>query len=172
MKKLFPYILILLLVGCRTWPPTPTIVASSQTIERDTTEQTRIEVKKIAEPDSATYRALAECDENNRLLINAIDSINGSRIQANLKITEDPVTGGAIIDFTCREDSLMAEIEHRDRIIRELETNTNTVEKIVEKPLTDWQSFCLVLGKIAFALVVLSIIILIAFKICKYLIKR
>lgn len=172
MKKLFPYILILLLVGCRTWPPTHTIVASSQTIERDTTEQTRIEVKKIAEPDSATYRALAECDENNRLLINAIDSINGSRIQANLKITEDPVTGGAIIDFTCREDSLMAEIEHRDRIIRELETNTNIVEKIVEKPLTDWQSFCLVLGKIAFALVVLSIIILIAFKICKYLIKR
>lgn len=171
MKKLFPYILILLLVGCRTWPP-PTIVASSKTIERDTTEQTRIEEEKVAEPDSTAYRALAECDENNRLLINIIDSINGSRIQANLKITEDPETGGAIIDFTCREDSLMAEIEHRDRIIRELETNTNTVEKIVEKPLTEWQSFCLVLGKIAFALVVLSIIILIAFKICKYLIKR
>ena len=172
MKKLLPYILILLLVGCRTWPPTPSVIASNTVIERDTTEDTRIEERKVADADSAAYRALAECDENNRLLINALDSINGSRIKANLKITEDPKTGGAIIDFTCREDSLMAEIEHRDRVIRELEKNTNIVEKIVEKPLTEWQSFCMVLGKISFALVILSIVILIVIKICKRLIKR
>lgn len=170
MKKSFIYILILLLIGCTT--QRPPVIASSTTIERDTTEQTRIERKKVAEPDSAAYRALAECDENNRLLINALDSINGSRIKTNLKITEDPKTGGAILDFTCREDSLMAEIEHLDRIIRELETNTNTVEKLVEKPLTEWQSFCMVLGKISFALIILSIIILIALTICKRLIKR
>ena len=103
MKRIYWTLIVLLLFGCNTPKP---IVTSDINVTREITEESRIEERKVAEPDSALIRALAQCDENNQLLITTLDSVNGSRIQANLQTTQTE-DGGVIFDFQCKEDSLL-----------------------------------------------------------------
>ena len=166
MKRIYWTLIVLLLFGCNTPKP---IVTSDINVTREITEESRIEERKVAEPDSALIRALAQCDENNQLLITTLDSVNGSRIQANLQTTQTE-DGGVIFDFQCKEDSLIAEIEVRDRTIRELREEKKTVPVPIE--LSKWETFCLVLGKISVAIVIMSILIFIIYRVCKIYIKK
>ena len=166
MKRIYWTLIVLLLFGCNTPKP---IVTSDINVTREITEEPRIEERKVAEPDSALIRALAQCDENNQLLITTLDSVNGSRIQANLQTTQTE-DGGVIFDFQCKEDSLIAEIEVRDRTIRELREEKKTVPVPIE--LSKWETFCLVLGKISVAIVIMSILIFIIYRVCKIYIKK
>lgn len=168
MKRIYWTLIVLLLFGCNTPKP---IVTSDINVTREITEEPRIEERKVAESDSALIRALAQCDENNQLLITTLDSVNGSRIQANLQTTptED---GGVVFDFQCKEDSLIAEIEVRDRTIRELREEKKTVPVPVPIELSKWETFCLVLGKISVAIVIMAILIFIIYRVCKIYIKK
>ena len=158
---------MLLFFGCSTPKP---IITSDINVTREITEEPRIVERKVAEPDSALIRALAQCDENNQLLITALDSVSGSRIQTTLQTT--PTEGGVILDFQCKEDSLVAEIEVRDRTIRELREEKKTIEVPVPIPLSKWETFCLVLGKIAVAIVTIVILIFIIYKVCKTYMRK
>ena len=136
MKCIYWILIVLLFLGCSTPKP---IITSDINVTREITEEPRISEYKVAEPDSALIRALAQCDENNQLLITALDSVNGSRIQASFQAT--PTNDGIILDFQCKEDSLVAEIEVRDRTIRELREEKKTIEVPVPIPLST-KSFC------------------------------
>ena len=167
MKCIYWILIVLLFLGCSTPKP---IITSDINVTREITEEPRISEYKVAEPDSALIRALAQCDENNQLLITALDSVNGSRIQASFQAT--PTNDGIILDFQCKEDSLVAEIEVRDRTIRELREEKKTIEVAIPIPLSKWETFCLVLGKITIAIVTMVILIFIIYRVCKIYIKR
>ncbi len=167
MKCIYWILIVLLFLGCSTPKP---IITSDINVTREITEEPRISEYKVAEPDSALIRALAQCDENNQLLITALDSVNGSRIQASFQAT--PTNDGIILDFQCKEDSLVAEIEVRDRTIRELREEKKTIEVPIAIPLSKWETFCLVLGEIVVTIVTIVILIFIIYRVCKTYIRK
>lgn len=166
--KRFLFLVPLLLVACRTPQPLQTdTVREVRIVERDT-------LITIA-PDSAAVRALLDCDSTNQVILRQLCTRNGTRISATatllspLKGETEGVLGG-VFSIVCHEDSLSREICLRDSIITTLRTEQRTIE--VPAPLTRWQSFCLVLGQITFALLATALLTLITLFICKFLIKH
>ena len=172
MKRLLFLILPLLLTACRT----------PHTLQTDTTREVRIVERDTLitlAPDSATVRALLECDSTNQVILRQLSTRNGNRISATATLLSpskgEPEGGlgevfGGVLSVVCHEDSLSREICLRDSIITTLRTEQRTIE--IPAPLTRWQSFCLVLGQITFALLTTALLTLIIFFICKFLIKH
>lgn len=161
MKRTCLFLILLLLAACRT----------TQTLQTDTTREVRIVERDTLitiAPDSATVRALLDCDSTNQVILRRLETRNGTRIAATAKTTES--TGSLLLSVDCHEDSLSRELRLRDSIITTLRTEQRTVE--VPAALTRWQSFCLVLGQITFALLATAFLTLIIFIICKFLIKH
>lgn len=165
MKRSYLFLILLLLVACRTPQPLQTdTVREVRIVERDT-------LITIA-PDSATVRALLECDSTNQVILRQLCTRNGTRIAATATLlSPSPKRGtGGVFSIVCHEDSLSREICLRDSIITTLRTEQRTIE--VPAPLTRWQFFCLVLGQITFALLAIALLTLIILFICKFLIKH
>ena len=166
MKRLLFLILPLLLTACRT----------TQTLQTDTTREVRIVERDTLitiAPDSATVRALLDCDSTNQVILRRLETRNGTRITATatlLPTSTKEMDKGSFLLVDCHEDSLSREICLRDSIITTLRTEQRTVS--VPAPLTRWQSFCLVLGQITFALLAIALLTLIILFICKFLIKH
>ena len=163
-------LLLFLLTACRT----------PQTLQTDTVREVRIIERdtliSIA-PDSATVRALLECDSTNQVILRQLTTRNGNRIAATATLLSPPlkegageVLGGGLLSVVCHEDSLTRLLHLRDSVITTLRTEQRTIE--VPAPLTRWQSFCLVLGQITIALLTTAFLTLIIFVICKFLIKH
>lgn len=169
MKKLLILLMMFAMLVCSC--STGKQIASEVTTKQEVKEETRTETKKVADPDSALIRALFECDENNKLLITALDSMQGDRIKPSIDIKPNG-DGSYMVDFTCNEDSLIAEIEHRDRIINNYKQEKQIVEVKVPIPLSKWESFCLVLGEIFIALLALIILITIIIHVCRRFILK
>lgn len=164
--KRFLFLVPLLLIACRTPQP----------LQTDTTREVRIVERDTLitiAPDSATVRALTECDSTNRVILRQLETRNGTRISATttlLSPSKGEPEGVFLLSIVCHEDSLTREICLRDSIITTLRTEQRTVE--VPAALTRWQSFCLVLGQITFALLATALLTLIILFICKFLIKH
>lgn len=161
MKRTCLFLILLLLAACRT----------TQTLQTDTTREVRIVERDTLitiAPDSATVRALLDCDSTNQVILRRLETRNGTRIAATAKTTESP--GSLLFSVDCHEDSLSRELRLRDSIITTLRTEQRTIE--VPAPLTRWQSFCLVLGQITIALLATAFLTFIIFVICKFLIKH
>ena len=79
MKKLLILLMMFAMLVCSC--STGKQIASEVTTRQEVKEETRTEIKKVADPDSALIRALFECDENNKLLITALDSMQGGAAQ-------------------------------------------------------------------------------------------
>ena len=161
MKRTCLFLILLLLAACRT----------TQTLQTDTTREVRIVERDTLitiAPDSATIRALLDCDSTNQVILRRLETRNGTRIAATAKTTES--TGSLLLSVDCHEDSLSRELRLRDSIITTLRTEQRTIS--VPAPLTSWQSFCLVLGQITFALLTTALLTLIILFICKFLIKH
>lgn len=127
----------------------------------------------VAEADSAGARALFECDSTNQVLMNLLSTASGNRIEVNVTANRTN-TGGLVVEFECKEDSLMAEIQLRDRVIKEQTEKIKTleVEVEVEKPLGKWDSFCIVLGYIFMGCLALLIVTVIVITLCKIFMKK
>lgn len=150
MKRTCLFLILLLLAACRT----------TQTLQTDTTREVRIVERDTLitiAPDSATVRALLDCDSTNQVILRRLETRNGTRIAATAKTTES--TGSLLLSVDCHEDSLSRELRLRDSIITTLRTEQRTIE--VPAPLTRWQSFCLVLGQITIALLTTAFLTLI-----------
>lgn len=161
MKRTCLFLILLLLAACRT----------TQTLQTDTTREVRIVERDTLitiAPDSATVRALLDCDSTNQVILRRLETRNGTRIAATAKTTES--TGSLLLSVDCHEDSLTRELRLRDSVITTLRTEQRTIE--VPAALTRWQSFCLVLGQITFALLATALLTLIILFICKFLIKH
>ena len=158
MKRLLFLILPLLLTACRT----------PQTLQTDTVREVRIierDTLITIAPDSATVRALLECDSTNQVILRQLCTRNGNRISATATLLSPPLKEGAgevlggLLSVVCHEDSLSRLLHLRDSVITTLRTEQRTIE--VPAPLTRWQSFCLVLGQITFALLATALLTLI-----------
>lgn len=117
--KRFLFLVPLLLVACRTLQPSQTdTVREVRIIERDT-------LITIA-PDSATVRALTECDSTNQVILRQLETRNGTRIAASATLfSPSPKRGrGGVLSIVCHEDSLSRELQLRDSIITTLQTQT------------------------------------------------
>ena len=161
MKRTYLFLILLFLAACRT----------PQTIQTDTVREVRIVERDTLitiAPDSATVRALLDCDSTNQVILRRLETRNGTRIAATAKTTES--TGFLLLSVDCHEDSLTRGLRLRDSIITTLRTEQRTIE--VPAPLTRWQSFCLVLGQITIALLATAFLTFIIFVICKFLIKH
>lgn len=164
MKRTCLFLILLLLAACRT----------TQTLQTDTTREVRIVERDTLitiAPDSATVRALLDCDSTNQVILRRLETRNGTRITASATLLSPSFEGGArggLLSIICHEDSLTRELRLRDSIITTLRTEQRTVE--VPAPLTRWQSFCLVLGyaaAILLALTLLTLTTIFIFKLAK-----
>ena len=111
---------VLCLASCK---PTQTILPT--TLETSTTTRLRDTVITIA-PDSATVRALLDCDSTNQVILRQLETRNGTRIAASATLfSPSPKRGrGGVLSIVCHEDSLSRELQLRDSIITTLQTQT------------------------------------------------
>lgn len=148
MKKSVYYtaitVIILLLacqfVSCRSTRYVPVKVGTDSIV-----------VEKLVEvplpPDSSTIRALLECDENGKVVLNWLDIANSKNAQAQLTIDS---LGNLLAKMKTRSDTIF------------LPSKTITVKEKepypVEKELTGWEKFKMQVGKYAIGLTGLAII--------------
>ena len=119
-------------------------------------------VEKLVEvqlpPDSVTIRALLECDENGKVVLNWLDIANSKNAEAQLTIA-------SLINLLAKMKT------QKDTVYLPSKEVTVTKEvKVpypVEKELTRWQQFRMDFGGWAMCIVVISILILIVYKIKK-----
>lgn len=116
MKKYILYLIICACVcACKTQPISQAV--ETVRVERETVRDT---VLKFA-PDSASVRALLECDSLNNVIVIELERERGARIKTNVQ--KQKSGGGLILQVDCKEDSLKAEIQVRDKYIEELKSS-------------------------------------------------
>lgn len=132
-------------LGCRTGRHLTSTDSHTQIIVHDKL------IPVFRPSDSATIRALLECDSNGRVLLSWFDMAQSEN--AKLRFQLDSM-GNLLADFKVPADTVF--IPGKDSTIIK-----NTVETVeVEKDLNSWQKFC-----IRFTIVVLiAIVIFVGFK--------
>lgn len=107
-----------------------------------------------------------ECDSLNQVVMRNLDVIQGQRIEPQISFDFD----GLLAKFSvlCREDSLQNLIHIKDREIQELKESQTAVTVEVEKQLSHWQSFILVLGYINLFIITLTIIVVVVKIVLRY----
>ena len=114
-------------VGCKSQQPLVNMIETVRTekeIIRDTVIST--------DPDSATVKALLECDSTNKVILRHIDLLQGERIKTSVEVKQN-TDGSTNLIVECKEDSLRHEIQIRDKIIEELKNSREQVPVEVEK---------------------------------------
>lgn len=143
----------LFLMSCKS--PQPTVAGT--TSNRTETNYVRDTNITVAPEDSAAIKALIRCDSLNNALLTELSQKDGERIKPSLQLKQNE-DGSLDIQFNCKEDSLQAEIELRDKVISEFQKETIVVEK--EKDLSGWQKFIMGMGYALLGIIVLGIIAL------------
>lgn len=113
----------LLMSSCRTCEP---IIETVET-ERIVNVHTRDTVI-TDKPDSASMQALLHCDSAYNVILFALATMQGDRIEMELEI-ERLRNGGLLLSMGCKEDSLRHEIQLRDSTITELQKQTVVVRE-------------------------------------------
>lgn len=111
-------------------------------------------VEKLVEvqlpPDSATIRALLECDENGRVVMNWLDIANSKNAQAMFTIDS---LGNLLAKMRTQPDTVY--LPSKEVVV----SKTEKVPYPVEKELTRWQQFRLDVGGWAIAIVIITIFV-------------
>lgn len=121
-----------------------------------------IVVEKLVEvqlpPDSATIRALLECDENGRVVLSWLDIANSRNAQAQLTIDS---LGNLLAKMKTQPDTIYK--PSKEVIV----TKEVKVPYPVEKELTRWQQMKLELGGWAFGIIITAALIIIGWLLYK-----
>lgn len=108
-------------------------------------------VEKLVEvklpPDSATIRALLECDENGKIVLKWLDIANSKNAQAQFKIDS---LGNLLANMKTPSDTVF--------LPSKTVTVTKKVPYLVEKDLTKWQKFQMDVGGWAFGILLILVI--------------
>lgn len=119
-------------------------------------------VEKLVEvqlpPDSATIRALLECDENGKVVLNWLDIANSKNAQAQLTIDS---LGNLLAKMKTQPDTVY--LPAKEVVISKKEK----VPYPVEKELTKWQKFCVNIGGWAIGIVIITIPIVVGWMVYK-----
>lgn len=154
MKKAFLILLVTLgVLACKTLERTVEVEREVRVVERDTTV--------VIEADSASVRALFECDSLNRVIISRVQQQQGTRIVTEYKyITRSD--GSMHVAFDCKEDSLRRVIAWQDSII-----TVKRTERVVEyvPRVSAYHRFCAWAWWILLALVLVRIALKLYFRI-------
>lgn len=120
-------------------------------------------VEKLVEvqlpPDSATIRALLECDENGRVVLNWLDIANSKNAQAMLTIDS---LGNLLAKMRTQPDTVY--LPSKEVVVSKMEK----VPYPVEKELTRWQQFRLDVGGWAIGIICIGILVFVI----RFIIKR
>ncbi len=114
-------------------------------------------VEKLVEvqlpPDSATIRALLECDENGRVVLRWLDIANSKNAQAQMTIDS---LGNLLAKMRTRPDTVY--LPSKEVVVSKMEK----VPYPVEKELTRWQQFRLDVGGWAIGIVIITILFVVS----------
>lgn len=120
-------------------------------------------IEKLVEvqlpPDSATIRALLECDENGRVVLNWLDIANSKNAQAMLTIDS---LGNLLAKMRTQLDTVY--LPSKEVMIKE----NVKVAYPVEKELTEWQQMKLELGGWAIGVIIAIFLIIISWIMYKF----
>lgn len=112
-------------------------------------------VEKLVEvqlpPDSATIRALLECDENGKVVLSWLDIANSKNAQAQLTIDS---LGNLLAKMKTQPDTVY--LSSKEVTV----TNEVKVPYPVEKELTKWQKLCVNVGGWAIGIVIITILVI------------
>lgn len=115
-----------------------------------------IVVEKLVEvqlpPDSATIRALLECDENGKVILSWLDIANSKNAQAQLAIDS---LGNLLAKMRTQQDTIY--LPSKEVTV----TKEVKVPYPVEKELTRWQQMKLELGGWAFGIIIAFALIIV-----------
>lgn len=140
---LAPFMCIILVCSCRTVRYVPVeSKADSVVVEK------LIEVQ--LPPDSATIRALLECDENGRVVLNWLDIANSKNAKAMLTIDS---LGNLLAKMRTQPDTVY--LPSKEVVVSKKEK----VPYPVEKELTRWQQFRLDVGGWAIGIICIVILV-------------
>ncbi len=121
-----------------------------------------IVVEKLVEvqlpPDSATIRALLECDENGKVVLSWLDIANSKNAQAQLAIDS---LGNLLAKMRTKPDTIYKPSKEVT-VTKEVK-----VPYPVEKELTRWQQMKLELGGWAFGIIITAALIIIGWIVYK-----
>lgn len=147
---LAPFMCLFFVCSCRTIKYVPVeSYADSVVVEK------LVEVQ--LPPDSATIRALLECDENGKVVLNWLDIANTKNAQAQLTIDS---LGNLLAKMKTQPDTVY--LPAKEVVVSKKEK----VPYPVEKELTLYQKIKIRLGELSF-IVIIVIIGLLALKIFK-----
>lgn len=99
-------------------------------------------------PDSATIRALLECDENGKVVLNWLDIANSKNAHAILTIDS---LGNLLAKMKTQPDTVYL-TSKKVTVTKEVE-----VPYPVEKELTWWQQMKIELGELAFGIIIVCV---------------
>ena len=121
-----------------------------------------IVVEKLVEvqlpPDSATIRALLECDENGKVVLSWLDIANSKNAQAQLTIDS---LGNLLAKMRTQPDTVY--LPSKEVTV----TKEVKVPYPVEKELTRWQQMKLELGGWAFGIIITAALVIVGWLVCK-----
>lgn len=142
---LAPFMCLFFVCSCRTVKYVPVKSYSDSVV-----------VEKLVEvqlpPDSATIRALLECDENGKVVLNWLDIANSKNAQAQLTIDS---LGNLLAKMRTQPDTVYLPS-------KELTVNKEVkVPYPVEKELTKWQTLYINLGKLFVGIIIVFILIIV-----------
>lgn len=148
---LAPFMCIILVCSCRTVRYVPVESKADSVV-----------VEKLVEvqlpPDSVTIRALLECDENGRVVLNWLDIANSKNAQAQLTIDS---LGNLLAKMKTQPDTVYLPS-------KEVTVNKEVqVPYPVEKELTKWQQFRMDFGGWAIVIVVITILVVVGWMVYK-----
>ena len=142
---LAPFMCLTLICSCRTIKYVPVESKADSVV-----------VEKLVEvqlpPDSATIRALLECDENGKVVLNWLDIANSKNAQAQLIIDS---LGNLLAKMKTQQDTVY--LPSKEVTV----TKEVKVPYPVEKELTRWQKLCVNVGGLAFGIVIITILVVV-----------
>ncbi|MBR6438053.1 MAG: hypothetical protein IKS65_02575 [Bacteroidales bacterium] len=141
-------------MSCASRKPTITHRTSDTIYVEKSYRDTLIKV----EPDSASIRAVIECDSAGHVLMRELETERGRRITAEFRLT-NMNANAAELDFGCKEDSLLLKIALLEKCITRLRERQDSEVIYVERQFRWWEKGLMWLGVISTGL--LSILILI-----------
>lgn len=141
---LAPLMCLLVICSCRTKYVPVDSKADSVVVEK------LVEVQ--LPPDSATVRALLECDENGRIVLAWLDIANSKNAQSMLTIDS---LGNLLAKLKTQPDTVY--LPSKEITV----TKEVKVPYPVEKELTKWQKLCVNVGRWAIGIVIITILVVV-----------
>ena len=142
----------LIVFGCRAPQPIVQTEVKEVLVERTITDT----IVTIA-PDSASIKALLECDSAGNVLIRELEEVQGKNVSLALALKNlkgKPTT----LSVDCKQDSLEKVIALKDETIKELSNNKQT-ETIEVKYIPDFVKVFAWIGGGACLLVLIAIVL-------------